>query len=197
MVEREEERYVHQLLAKRFKLELRKLPEAAVKTVDYELLDSGQRVAVVEVKRLDRTPRTPENGWQVTVRDGITYSTRIDNAPARVGRVIHDAFKQLSQYEEAKILVFVNDELMMDVYDLDEAYNGFLNYGDDVVGYANWASRKIANGDIREEKTLMDLYIWLERLRPQEPAFRFATAAGQQLAQRYFGCPVVGDRRTP
>jgi hypothetical protein len=55
-------------------------------------------MAVFEVKLLERTPKTAENGWQVVARDGMTESTRLDNAPARVGRVIHTAFKQLQRY---------------------------------------------------------------------------------------------------
>jgi hypothetical protein len=190
MREREEEEYLREMLAARFSVELRKLPEAGVKTADFELLEQGQRMAALEVKLLERTPRTPENGWHVVVRDGMTQSTRNDNAPARVGRVIHAAFKQLRQYEVPKILVFVNDESMLDVLDLDEAYNGFLNYGDEKTGYASWASKKIANGDIAEEKTLIDLYVWIDRQRALGPVFKFATAAGQELARRYFGCPV-------
>ncbi len=83
MAEREDEKYLRDLLARLYGVRLRKLPESTVKgvkTADYELLSEGSRVAVLEVKRLERTARTAENGWR---RDESTGSmTRVDNSAA-------------------------------------------------------------------------------------------------------------------
>ena len=115
--EREEEIYVRKLLGDRYEAYLHKIPKSeqeGVKTPDYELLITDVRVAVLEVKRLIRTPRTPENGWQVKVRaNGIREATRTDNAPQRVSKLIHEAWKQLHTAPDPKILVFVNDETQM------------------------------------------------------------------------------------
>jgi hypothetical protein len=155
--EREEEIYVRNLLGKRYGACLHKIPKSeqeGVKTPDYELLVTHVRVAVLEVKRLVRTPRTLENGWQLKVSaNGIREATRADNAPQRVGKLIHEAWKQLRTVRDPKILVFVNDETQMDTLDLQEAFNGFLHYGNDSLGYyKNTTSAKVANGAIREEK---------------------------------------------
>ena len=189
MPERHEEKYVRELLGARFNAVLRKLPESpapGVKTPDYELLMGADRAAVLEVKRLRRMPRTAENGWNVAERDGVIHAERKDNAPARVGRAIHEAFKQLRAYTDPKILVFVNDESLIDVQDLEEAFQGFLQYGNDEVRYVNTASARIGDGNIRDERKLIDLYIWIDRLRPTEPIFRFTTEAGLDVARRFF-----------
>ncbi len=56
-------------------------------------------------------------------------------------------------------------------------------------GYANKASAKIAYGDIREEKKLIDLYVWIDRHGTNDAVFRFTTDAGLNVTQRFFGCP--------
>jgi hypothetical protein len=195
--EREEEIYVRKLLRDRYAACLRKIPRSeqeGVKTPDYELLVTNGRAAVLEVKRLVRTPRTPENGWHVKVSStGIREATRIDNAPQRVSKLIHEAFKQLNTVPDPKILVFVNDETQMDSLDLLEAFNGFLYYGNDSVGYyKNTVSAKVANGAIRDEKWRIDLYVWIDRCRLVNPEFRVATDTGLELARRFFGCPDIG-----
>jgi hypothetical protein len=179
---------------------LRKIPKSkqkGVKTPDYELLVTNARVAVLEVKRLVRTPRTPENGWQVRVSStGIREATRIDNAPQRVSKIIHKAFKQLHTVPDPTILVFVNDETQMDSLDLLEAFNGFLHYGTDSLGYyKNTVSAKLANGAIREEKWRIDLYVWIDRCRRLNPEFRVATETGLELARRFFECSDIGKSR--
>jgi len=54
------------------------------------------------------------------------------------------------------------------------------------LGQMDWA---IAYGDIREEKKLIDLYVWIDRHGTNEAVFRFTTDAGLNVAQRFFGCP--------
>jgi hypothetical protein len=144
-----------------------------------------------EVKHLERTPRTPANGWSVVeLADGVRSASRDDNAPKRVGASIHEAWKQLRNYAEPKILVFLNDDGLVDVQDLGEAFNGFLEYGNEQIGYLNVASAKIAEGRILEEKGRIDIYIWIDRRSPlSEPTFRMTTSKGREMARRFFGCP--------
>jgi hypothetical protein len=194
--EREEERFVRETLFKRFGAQLRKLPESkrpGEKAADFELLVGDTRGAVMEIKRLIRTPRTPENGWEVTERDGRRRVTRRANAPQRVTKLIQEAWRQLRLYAEPKILAFVNDEARADGGDLDEAFNGFMEYGNEEgVGYTNVSSRKLANGRIRDLKWNIDLYIWIDRARAAEPVFKVVTEEGHRIARLCFGCPDLG-----
>jgi hypothetical protein len=194
--ENPEEKYVRELLDQRFHVVLRKLPEDTIKTADYELLDGTERVAVLEVKQLQSTPRTAKNGWEIVERDGVRHAEREDNVPRRVGDVIRAASKQLRGYVEPKILVFLNEERLADVLDLDEAYNGFLDYGDGLYGYTNTASARIADRILKAKK-LIDLYVWINRHRASEPVFfRVTSHTGLALAQRFFGYSSP-DRKAP
>jgi hypothetical protein len=207
-----EEVYVREVLERRFGVVLRKLPESHLPTPDYELLLEGRREAVLEVKLIERAPRTDGNGWQKHADGSVT---RKDNGPGRVGALIHNGWKQLRQYSDPKVLAFVNDETL-DVLDLEEAFNGFLGYGTDETGYVlNTASRSIAEGRIREEKWGIDLYVWLDRRyahqplvyvfplgaepygerRTEGPFLRCSTPAGYALARRFFDCPELENQR--
>ncbi len=197
--EREEERFVRETFYEHFGVQLQKIPESSSsgeKTADFELIFQAQRFGVIEVKKLIRTPRTPENGWTVIYREnGIREARRKDNSPQRVARLIQTAWKQLSSYPEPKILTIVNDESIADVDDLTEAFNGFLEYGNEDSGYHdNTASWKIANGYIKEIKWKIDLYIWIDRIHNQPPVFRVVSDEGHRIARLCFGC---SDLSTP
>jgi hypothetical protein len=195
--EREEERFVRETLGTRFGVALRKLPESnrkGVKAADFELLVDTRRAAVLEVKRLIRTPRTPANGWTVTDHgNGVREAVREDNSSQRVAKVIQESWTQLSLYAEPKILTIVNDERMADVRDLSEAFNGFLEYGNEKgLSCLNVAASKIANGKIREVKWKIDLYVWIDRAHGKGPVFNVVTEEGLRLARLTFGCPDIG-----
>jgi hypothetical protein len=123
---------------------------------------------------------------------------RDDNGPERVGAMIHKAAKQLQDYECPKVLVFVNDEIGLDVHDLEAAYRGHLVYeGPAGHAYVDRSATRVARGRIQSEKRLIDLYIWLERR--EAPAFRFTAQAGRSLAERCFNykIPVNAEPVTP
>ena len=201
MPELEDERFVRELFERLYGVQLRKVPESDTKTFDFELLAGARRVAAVEVKTLIRVPRTAENGW---VQDANGSMTRPDNGAARVGAIIHEAYKQLATATEAKVLVIVNDD-SLDFLDLREALNGYLAYGTGESRYKSTAARKIANGRIRDEKLRIDLYIWLNRYegryphrsdgqplplhQQRDPLFVLASEAGHGLARTFFGAP--------
>ena len=44
-----------------------------------------------------------------------------------------------------------------DIRDLQEAFEGFMTYGNEDFSYVNWSSRKIAEGTIKHEKGKIDL----------------------------------------
>jgi len=217
MVESAEEIYVREQCFLKFGTVLRKIPESTVsgvQTADFELLDGEQRVAVIEVKQFALTPRTAAHGWVEASDipemygprdDRFKMHTRDDFGPTKIGRTIDAAWRQLRLYESPKILVFVNDEHAFDVVDLQEAWNGFLDYGTAETGYLrNVASKKIARGRIRDAKGKIDLYVWFDRhygkgryvgfhdgqeeFRTEGPLFRCSTLVGYELARHYFGC---------
>lgn len=206
--ESQQEQFVRRLLFDRLGALLNKLPEGSTKTADYELMADGSRIAVVEVKTLEAVPLSEATGWKMEHRSEHSWSgTRKDNTPTRVASHIHRAAKQLRRYEDPKVLVFLNEESFADVRDLDEAVQGTLAYGSESTGYLiNTASMRIAEGRIREERWLIDLYIWIEPKRgpctvfpvnaPVEHhsateetfAYRVTSDAGLTIAQRVFGC---------
>ena len=202
MPELEDERYVRELFEQLYALRLRKVPESNDKTFDFELTVQQRRVAAVEVKTLVATPRTSENGC-VNAEQG--FVTRSDNAAKRVGAQLHEAYKQLVKASDPKVLVFVNDETLMDFLDLKEAVNGYLIYGEGEERFKNTTGMKIAQGRIREEKRAIDLYVWINRyggralhrvdglpLEPHAqrgPLFACTTDVGHELATKYFNVP--------
>jgi len=219
MGESKEERYVREVCFEKFGAVLRKIPESTVsgvKTADFELLDGEQRIAVIEIKQTEWTPRTAEFGWvdeEVNIPEAygprdpsLTVKTRADKGPKRVGKLIASAWKQLEAYDAPKILVFVNDDPHLDIVDLEEAWNGFLDYGTEETGYLrNVVSKKIARGHIKDTKGRIDLYVWFDRhygkgthvsfaaggeeVRTEGPTFSCVSIVGYELARRYFGCP--------
>jgi hypothetical protein len=201
MSETREEGYVREMFASRFQLDLRKLTEArgpGRKTADFEMLDGVVRSAVVEVKLIERTPRTVENGWKDVTPDGLStavhFYERRDNAPSRVCALIHKAYQQLVRYAEPKVLVFVNDERVVDVDDLTEAVTGAMYYESDAIAYINGVTgTKEAHKRIEDEASKIDLYVWIDRHRLRaDPIFRFGTTTGLELALRFFGASAEG-----
>ena len=194
---------MRELFEELYGVQLRKVPESATKTFDFELLSSGQRVAAVEVKCLGVVPRTPENGW---TRNEDDSTTRTDNGARRIGDFIHAAYKQLSTAVDPKVLVFVNDESLIDALDLKQAMQGYLVYGNSEVGrFRNVARVGAAERRIEDKKYLVDLYIWINRHAGRasfrsdgQPIpgyqqlgahFMFTSDAGYALARQYFQVP--------
>lgn len=207
-IELEDEKYVREALHARFGIAMQKIPRVPnVKTPDYELLHAAKRVGILEVKRLERTPRTPENGWTLDERG---FTTRSDNAPSRAAAAVHEAWKQLGQAREPKVLAIVNDEPLMDIGDLEEAVRGFMDYGDAETGIIRnvASSKRAAVVRIRGEADQIDLFVWFDRhargvrgvefphgspprefVGSDDPKFRISTDVGHDLARQFFGFP--------
>lgn len=189
------------MFASRFQLDLRKLPEARAwgrKTADFEILNGAAPSAVVEVKLVERTPRSIENGWRDVTPGGLSTTLRCyqrrDNAPSRVCALIHKAYQQLVLYTEPKVLVFVNDEPVVDVDALTEAVTGAMYYENDGIPYINGVTGTTeAHRRIEDEASKIDLYVWIDRhRRGADPFFRFGSTTGRELALRMFGASAEG-----
>lgn len=215
--ESQDETYVRRLLEERYGLNLRKLDEERdAKTPDYELIDDGVRAAIAEIKTLGHVERSEAKGWKVERHTPFSWSaSRTDNGPSRVSDHVHAAAKQLRRFETPRVLILLNQEPLLDVHDLEEAVHGYLPYGNEESGYfLNTASMRIAEGRIREDRWIIDLYLWIEpRKGPRtvfpvggppeyieatEPTvtFRVTSERGLAVAHTYFGCPADLPRPT-
>lgn len=205
------ELFVQMTLAERYGITLQKIKETGTeKVADFELLDSGTRVAVVEVKNLEAVEPNETQGW---AKDGVFW-TRTDNGPSRVSSCIHKAWQQLKTYEDPKVLVLVSDG-DVDVKDLDEACKGYLDYGEGRAVLRNIASMRIAQGRIVGEKGKIDLYVWINRhlfdrssvlefcalrgplhreiAHADRVQFRITSSTGENLIRTHFGLEMPGS----
>lgn len=181
------ERYVIDLLKRRFGIFLFKVPEDDEARPDFECIRDGQRVFMAELKDIKYYPPSEQRGWTIPQLDEkfCHFSHRTDNAVSRVADKIHDAFRQLKTSPSPRVLILLNDDSMVDVKDLEEAFTGQHVYGSEAFSYVNVVSKKIAEGKIREEKSKIDLYVWIER-RNEKIQFRYPTQIGHNLAHSLF-----------
>jgi hypothetical protein len=121
MPELPEETFVRELFFDSYGIELRKVPESPdAKIYDFDLIDAGVAAAALEIKRFERPPMTPENGWR-DLGNGRLVREGEDKSAGRVGRAIYEKCKQLATCTLPKVLVFVNDD-GMDALDFQEAF---------------------------------------------------------------------------
>jgi hypothetical protein len=176
--------FVSALFTKRFGITLTPITEANPKTPDFEFCLSNNRIFVCEVKEFEYYTLGPPDG---------EIHSRIDNGPARVGRDIKKAYAQLKQYECLKVLALLCNTPFLDVKDLEEAFNGYMIYGNQHFSYINEVSKKIAEGDIKEIKKDIDLYIWIDAFQKSidkaKVFFRYPSQTGFSLSQKYFANP--------
>ena len=181
-----------EIYVQRFCLEhgliLRKIAAGSQPTPDFEALHGNFRELVLEVKNFEPFDEL-QLDLDFTVEAAMRGCLRDDNGPGRVGKVIHAAAKQLRSYSCPKVLVVVNDEPCLDVHDLDAAYRGYLLYRtSDRRLEADRSSARIADGRVRDSKTVIDLYVWIDRSN-ETVSFRFRGRSGREVAERFFRYP--------
>jgi hypothetical protein len=146
---------------------------------------------VCELKTIERV-RTEQAGWKIinTNSDGTQELTR-ESAPSnRIARLIYNAYKQLQSYEEPKVLVFLNEEPLVDVLDLDDTFNGYRFLFKSFGSIVNQSFIRVANGNIKTIKYKIDLYIWIHKnFNGITTFFRYPTAVGYDLSKKYFHNP--------
>jgi hypothetical protein len=180
------ERFVMDLFLRRFGLGLTKVPETKCPMPDFEFVRDNQRLFVAELKDIEHQPMSEKAGWTLPGPDDeCPVAHRTDNAVRRVANKIHDAFKQLGNFTCPRVLIFLNHDSMVDEKDLMEAFTGQLPYSNGVITVINTVSKGIANGRIREEKTQIDLYIWIQK-ENDKVFFRYPTQAGCDLVRDLF-----------
>jgi hypothetical protein len=167
------EQFAEEFLAKRLGplgLTVRKLPESNVKTPDFEVLDNGERVAVVELK-------SPQSVHFEGMGD--------DNGAGRISTLCYSASRQLEAYSCTRVLFIVNYDDFLDLQDLDTAFGRLPVYPGE-VGFVDLPLLKIAQGRFAKRKHIIDVCLWLDRWE-SEPRFRFWGQTGRETAERLFG----------
>src|SRR5574337_620692 len=106
------EQYITQLFQSRYGIVLSKIDEQdgkTGKTSDFEYFKDNKRVFVCELKDFRNIKPSEEDGWEMHKHSDDSVSAwRISNATSRVNKAISKAYKQLSKYNEPKILIFLN-----------------------------------------------------------------------------------------
>jgi len=177
--------YVQRLFLERYALALRKIATGSEPTPDFEVVDASSRELVLEVKNLTSFDE-PRLRVDFTDEEAMRGCVRDDNGPGRVGAFIHAGVKQLGSSACPKVLVIVNDDVCVDVFDLDAAYRGYLSYNmSDGRLIADRSPARVANGRIRDSKRVIDLFVWIDSWN-ESVSFRFRGRAGREVAERYF-----------
>jgi hypothetical protein len=188
------EPFVAGLFARRFGLDLQKIPERATPTPDFTVYCGGRELAVLELKTIEATAPifTPDTIPAVlSPADPATYllpgTLRNDNCVSRVAAKIHSAAKQLRTSTLPRILTLLNDYSEADSFDMLEAVQGYLRYGDEKITSIgpDTASR------LAEDLSVIDLLLWVERDLGEHPRLISTSAVGRELRLRYFGSPIT------
>jgi hypothetical protein len=147
-----------------------------------------QHVAAPEVKALESTALvvTPE---ELATGDLIPGALQRDNSAGRVATKIHEAVQQFDGVSLAKVLVLFNDDVAPDKFDLQEALRGFLSTED---GERISTMPRSAQLRAQEDRSRIDLYVWVDGSSDEAPSLVTATSVGRDLKSRYFVRPVSG-----
>jgi len=175
------------LLHQRYRVTCTPIPRSAEKTPDLECVGVDGEKFVCEVKTLNDDPDWPP-------ADGKGHVKR-DNTPERVRKVIAKAHAQLAGDDRPRVLAIVNRVRLADVRDLDSAFSGRLTHRneDGSIHHIDASGHRVAWGKIKDKKTDIDLYIWIDVMRGRrdnpEVWFRVHEEAGEMFACRAFGVP--------
>jgi len=198
------EPYIIQLFQSRYGIIFSKIDEQGGKegkTSDYEYCESKKRVFVCELKDFLNIKPSEEDGWEIQKHsDDFVSASRISNATNRVSKAISKAYKQLSKYDEPKMLIFLNYSPYLGVEDLEEVYRGYRTLGvEGNTKYLDLYAKRASEGKIKEIKDKIDLYIWIDTINTKELVmdsegvqkedkiwFRTVTEQGRKLAKKYF-----------
>lgn len=163
------ESYIQNLFEKRFDIRLQKIDEHKGRigsTSDFEFIQNNKRAFVCELKDFEDVEPSEENGWTIIHHpDGSVETYGKSNAISRVKNVIAKAHKQLIKYPEPKVLIFLNHTIRLAIRDFDETFNGYSILGENNgIRYINTFAQKASDGEIKDMKREIDLYIWIDAI---------------------------------
>lgn len=181
-----EEIVVQELFLNRYKINLEKIQECNTKTPYFEYVKNNKRIFVIELKTLKRIRPSKETGYK---KEKSGWWSKKDTNASKVAYLLKKAHPQLEKYNNPKILTYLNETNDYDFLDLTSALTGKLTFYDknnpadqetcDLYKY-------IANGDIKEKKNDIDLYIWIDIFNNYEIKFLSTNAIGNNLYNHFF-----------
>jgi hypothetical protein len=170
-VERDEELAAQYLVGQGFQV-ARIEEDRFAKTPDFRLLKDGKPVAYCEVKTferdvwLDRMLAEAPSG-------SLAGGSRPDPIYNRISNAIHTAAKQLASANRdhgmLNILVLINRDKQAKYQDLVSVTTGEW---DPLAGIHDKTHEQFSEGRIREEKSQIDLYVWLDACNDDPPKLR-------------------------
>lgn len=188
-------RWVQEFLHSTFELVAERVPESTAKTPDLSGATKSGTPFVCEVKTIDAVQR-------LVPADGQVHCLGRDNAVARVIAKIDDAHGQLAMSEAIRILTLLNRAPLVDVLDLDNAFQGHLDYAT-VDGEFHHreigASLTDAFRRIEEKKREIDVYLWINDRPLAADEIRYCVRVhsprGAEFAEAAFGFAPAQPRR--
>lgn len=163
-----------ELLKKRFNIDCISIPREQRATSDY-FLKINKTIAVCEVKDIKDQIPSEENGWK---KGDFGFFSRPVNDESRIGHKIQEAFAQLKDYNEPKVLVIVDfDGLPYPTYSLNAAVTGVggserIIITETMQGvHTDTNSYHIARGKIKDKVRKINLYFWIDA-KKEKIAFR-------------------------
>lgn len=153
------------------------------KTPDFRLSRSGSEVALCEVKSFQKDTWLDEQ-MQYSADGEVVGGFRPDPIFNRITNAIHTAYKQFESVNpDRKLLNFlflVNHDSSAKPADLDRVLTGME---DPLHGCFDPTCMEFSEGRIREEKKRIDLYLWMDSVKPGQLAIRrmhFGDSSTQQ-----------------
>jgi len=160
------------------------------KTPDFTLLREGNVVAYCEVKTFERDVWLDKKLAEAQPI-ALVGGARPDPIYNRISNAIHTAARQLIgmnlNHEVLNILVMVNRDKQALYQDLVSVITGMW---DPLAGIHDKTHEQFSEGRIREEKTKIDLYIWLDVFKDESlklGGFFFGNYENRNKACSLFG----------
>lgn len=154
-----------------------------LKTPDFRLSREGVEVALCEVKSFQRDEWL-EDQLKHAAPGELVGGLRPDPVFNRISNAVHTAFKQFesvnSDHGLLNFLFLVNHDTSAKPEDLDRVLTGFENPR---LGLFDRTCAQFSEGQIREEKHKIDLYVWLDILKNGQIGSREYRILGNTEAQ--------------
>lgn len=154
-----------------------------LKTPDFRLSLGGSEVALCEVKSFQKDEWL-DNQMRDTADGEFAGGLRPDPIFNRISTAIHTAYKQFESvnpdHNLLNFLFLVNHDSSAKPEDIDRVLTGME---DPLHGCFDPTCMEYSEGRIREEKKRIDLYLWMDSVKPGQLAMRrmlFGNPATQQ-----------------
>jgi hypothetical protein len=142
------------------------------KTPDFRISRDGVEVALCEVKSFQRD-NWLEDQLKNAPSGELVGGLRPDPIFNRISNAVHTAYRQFesanSDHRLLNFLFLVNHDTSAKPADLDRVLTGFE---DPLHGRFDPTCLQFSEGRIREEKSKIDLYVWLDFLKPDHTRIR-------------------------